>query len=864
MTDPPRDPRPSGRRSSPRDRRARIAGILAVLVTALACDLLACRTAGVAPVAPVAPRASLAFAEGRELAVAGDLVAARAAYAEAARLAPDWAAPARALDDLDRDALLGPDLYARRRAELAEHETALALYLVGRLEGSAGVGRFERGIDLDHDLAWNHHGLAWNLYASGSARAALRPGRRALEAARDTWEQSYFTIALARYELALGHADRAAELLGGRLADADVLRIDRPPLEAWLAQAEMLLSEPGRSAQGRRRALALVSDPTLPDEDLARLVATLANEAVPARRWGRPPAGGVDGEAAILELASALAARDDRLARRLRAGLLFDLERPALALALLEADGADPLIAQDPSVRIARFARGAGRKAIADWVTSLPAFLKDADGRPLDPALAELARAAGEGDDRELASALLAAGWFAEAHAFAEDMAPRDPEAALALEARASAGRVLVGGVGRVLELVDRGEPHGGALAKSTGGTDPAIAGPRFTAPQVIGSIDGLLDALEPLFVAYHRSPEGAELPPVALRDSPRVGYGPAATVVHPGPVYSRADADRGIGVAGEPVAGLAAELDAIGRFGIFGDAVGGGGPDGTLLRRVLLEERSGEHLGVPWTGLVAWCDGADVESRPGRRGARISGAALHEGYWVDLDVVRGELAAWRALEQRFFGPDAAPDAAERALGVAGAPVSSALGVTPGTPVALLGEAERVRLAVLSDRSRARASGHGGDLVTLDELVRLTALHEEGHLCDRTRFLPLGRNLGAALAFLLDAGLTPSGVARALEERAQLVALCVAPDPRIPLADVLSAAENGSTVTPHAAAYESLLERWLGVLEDQAADAGRFPALDRGRAYAHQLHELSPEEVRAVSLELADRRGLVR
>ena len=322
--------------------------------------------------------------------------------------------------------------------------------------------------------------------------------------------------------------------------------------------------------------------------------------------------------------------------------------------------------------------------------------------------------------------------------------------------------------------------------------------------------------------------------------------------MVHPGPTFSRADAEAGAGQAGDPVGGLAAELDALGRFGIFGEALGGGGPDGTLLRRLLVERRSGEHLGVPWSGLVAWCEGADVESRPGRLGARISGAALHEGYWVDVAAVREDLLVWRRLEQSFLdGEDRA--ALEAALAVRGLPLEPP--ARAGALVALLGQADRVRLAILRER---------GASPTLDELVLLTALHEEGHLCDRTRFLPIGTNLLGGLRLLSAGGFSPRGVMRELEERAQLVCLAQAPDPRVPLADILAAAEFGGSVTPHAGAYRELLEAWLELLAELvAADPGAFPSLDRGHLLAHQLHWLGPEEVRAVSLELARRKGLV-
>ena len=72
------------------------------------------------------------------------------------------------------------------------------------------------------------------------------------------------------------------------------------------------------------------------------------------------------------------------------------------------------------------------------------------------------------------------------------------------------------------------------------------------------------------------------------------------------------------------------------------------------MLRTVLVEERSGAHLGHEWRGTVAWCESADVLPRASRLGASIGGAALHEGYWVDFAILRRELRAWNALPERF------------------------------------------------------------------------------------------------------------------------------------------------------------------------------------------------------------------
>jgi hypothetical protein len=317
-------------------------------------------------------------------------------------------------------------------------------------------------------------------------------------------------------------------------------------------------------------------------------------------------------------------------------------------------------------------------------------------------------------------------------------------------------------------------------------------------------------------------------------------------------------------------VPGLASALDAVGRFGVFGEVLGGGGPDGTVLQRVLIEVRSGEHLGVPWSGTVAWCEGADVLSRAGRNGAQISGAALHEGYWVDLDSVRTEFLFWNDFERRFLDP-AQGARWERALATRGLALETAperngerrrerRATQP-----LLGASELVRLAILSDRRALRAAegAEVRDLVSFEELARLTALHEEGHLCERARFLPLSRRWPHVLAFFASSGFSPQRVAERLEERAQLVALCTASDPRVPLVEILRAVEMGGSLTPHAAGYGSILEGLLREIDrDLAEDPERWPELDPDRMIAHQLHRIGPGRLRGLGLRLARREGL--
>jgi hypothetical protein len=171
----------------------------------------------------------------------------------------------------------------------------------------------------------------------------------------------------------------------------------------------------------------------------------------------------------------------------------------------------------------------------------------------------------------------------------------------------------------------------------------------------------------------------------------------------------------------------------------------------------------------------------------------------------------------------------------------------------------LLGEADRVRLAVMRDRAPA------GGLVapSLSEFVHATAVHEEGHLCDRTRFYPPSEHLFAAFGLLLSAGLSPVLLQEHLEERAQLVALCAVPDPRLPLVDLLDAAEGGGPATPHGKAYPRLLGRVVDALDDALrANPEAWPELAPLELLVGQLHRLGPERLRAVCLVVADELGV--
>ncbi len=809
---------------------------------------ISCAIGGVRP-EPVAAPASEAFARARleeRRSQPGWRERARAEAARALEIEPSWVAPARFQDELAREELAGHAALAMRLEILRDAPHVPAnLYLAGRLEGRPGRARHEESLRLDGRFAWGHHGLAWLEFEAGNLAAARVHGKRALACARDPFERAFFATTLARYELADQRSGAAIELLRGELARGPA-PAERAGLEVLLARSELAGEEPGELASGFWRAMRLLreAEPTDPEVlDLGRALLASA-DGLPVRD-------------AIVEIETALASKRTPARDALRARVHFEHGADALALALEgENEGENkesraPLRGGlDPSrLRSARLARGESVEVLEDWLAALPAQVLDGQGLPLRAELCRLvlvARASPGGSGRAgLAQALLDAGWFVEARGLARAWADDDPDASLELDRRAAEAIALFGGIEDLLLSVDRDEesysPHFDGDPEQRRG----VEGVRIT------SLELLLGAMEPLFELHAERPSSR----VDLGRSARLEFGPFARAVHPGPSFSAKDERAGLGKRGEPVGGLAAELARRGRFGLFGETLGGGGPDGTVLRLLALEEREGELLGRKFSGTVAWCEGTDVPSRPVRRGASISGAALHEGFWIDIDVVRAELEHWRELERAFL--DEGEAKCERALASRGPELADRASDAERAAALLpLGEGDRIRLAMLRER-RARPEGR----LALEELLEATAKHEEGHLLDRERFLPLSKDPLGALGLLLRAGFTPSGVSRVLEARAELVALACADDPRIVLADCLDALEIGNGVTPHAEAYVGLVEDFLRVLARARAS---FPALDPRHPLVFQLHVLAPEEVRAVALELARTRGIAR
>ncbi|MCB9910070.1 MAG: hypothetical protein H6829_07325 [Planctomycetes bacterium] len=747
--------------------------------------------------------------------------------------APQWAAPQRLIDDLYVSLLDGPRVAREHWMALqAGPEAYLHAYWLGRLVPGLGGPGFDQAVALEPADPWGWHGRAFEARQAGQTQLAIEWQRTALELAREPYERNLFAGALARW-----YSERGAKEAGLRVLDQAEAsceeELDR--VEVQLMWLDLARKVPNQAVQElcADRTRRLLADPELTTTQYRKLV-----------EWGKLPAE---------EVANLLLGRPER-------------EAQVLALRLLGEGGQALLTAFDPEAvfdtRPTLFAQGRPVQAVEDFLQALPSFLSSGMA-PMErwTRLRNAAQHWQEAHDAasatELGDALLAVGWFEEAQAWVRSVpAGLSTEQALAFERCAARGVLTRTGLQELFTDLDRGQ--GRVVATEAG------PGRR------IQSLRDLLESVaQVLLRGRFVTPDEVE----GLVESPRLTFGSFAEVVHPGPVSAPWD-----GAPPEtPIPGLAAALLRMGRVGIFGAALGVP-PDGTILPYIAQTFVEGEHLGVPFRGTVLWCGAADVGARAMRLGSQVAGAALHEGYYVDLDALQDTLARWDRLALRW------DDAWQRerlrgALQDPGLPVelvealrgprdeTSATFVPRGEawlaagPV--LGEADRVRLALLLERGDGETLGS----VELDEVAQMTATHEEGHLCERTRFLPLERHLLAVLGFLAAEGFDPAAIQARLEYRAELVALCEVPEPRLVLAEVLDLAQAAPSGLPHGPAYRELLgdllvELAAGSREDAAWTEGWHP--NPRYLLLHQLHRIPPSVLRGAARALAQKRGLTR
>ncbi|QDU67971.1 hypothetical protein [Engelhardtia mirabilis] len=788
--------------------------------------------------------------------VVGDRPQLRAALIDAGAEAPDWIVPQRDLDQLDLAALRGPQVWARRMAAVeSDPGDASALYLLGRLEGEEGTARMEAALRHDRAQAWAYHALSVNHELRNRSQAALESERRALELARDPFSAGVFANRVSLLALRAGDRDEAREVLEEHLLDAEGAAAHAASLR--LARLELQADDNYVVERGYQRGLALLRERPLTNSEAGDLLSALQSG-----KQGR------SNQAYEYEVVRAL----------------LDGERPpALALGRAAMAGRDLFMVQfelsreaapavPRSTLRAAFRRGDYAEGARAWLAVQPSVVLDESGQPRDERLRRLFATALVTDagvpqsQLELCRRLIEAGWADLAEVLLDGLGSAAREGrvdAAEVERLDLASRAIQAISGEIDEVV--GALFRGRSVWSLDPYDPddPMGVERSPNPD---DIAGVLDALTRLLREFGPDAGLDDELIEGLSDSPRVRYGPIAAVVAPGPFHGVRDQQLGLGDVGDAVPGLAAVALELGRFALFGDAIGRA-PDGTLLLRLWSEERSGEHLGAPWSGVITWCGGAEADGARSRGAGEVSGAALHEGYWIDVEAERARLERWRSLEQRFI--DGSEDAA-LVLGLETAEVPSRFEgerrrVERRRLVPPMLQSDRVALAILQERHLSASPDGNRELLSLDDLLEVVQVHEEGHLCDRSRFLPLGRNFARLLGLLLRESVGELGIERRVEYRAQAVALACVSEPRLALIDLLDAAEvDTRNHTVHAFAYRRLLEDFLVELDRElAADPAAFPALDGERYLVHQLHRLTADQVRAVAIEVARNEGLV-
>jgi hypothetical protein len=921
-----RQARDAGNRQSCLERTVGLGRGLAWLLSGLL--LIGCAARREAPrPAPLPPDALVRFERALDLLandqIGPNLVAARAELEGAIAAAPDWVAPQRQLDDLDRLLLLGQDAYRRRLAAKAQQPfSGAAEYLLARLEVGHSRDRFAEAAERDPRLAWAWHGQSIEAQYSGNEAEAWVLAQAAALRARGDYELAFFGRRAAQLapteELAREELEQVltwAELpwgpqMAGLLADLAVVE---------MRQGGAGSIDPVERERGLQRALRLLRELRLEPDELRRLVLSAASATS-----GRSPAG------VRFELRQALlagpnlrpegsgpSAPADPAALAVDWGEFVDLERflanaqPRIGLPIQSepdppsvtaeglANGTPELAPLAPEWRadiLTELVQGQAPATLERWLASLPSAIKSADGLPRWSALAQLVdrlRIWGQAPPTQpeqwdqlapwLIRALLDMGWSREALSVLAHWREHSPRARFPgnvecaqLEACALAQEAFLGELETIVTGLHRKqrsfslEPLGPREVQLEP-RGPATNEPTQSAPAQEAEGRGLTAVLVAAGRLADRYGPSLGWPADAgakIAATPRIEYGGLAQVTIPSPSYCARDEALGHGPAGEPVPGLPQLLATIGRAGLFGKHLAGT-TDGTVLRLVGVEERSGTHLGVPFNGLVLYCDGADADGARSQSGGRVAGAALHEGYWIDLEVERQRLSVWHDLARRWFAPDAA-EARRAALAAGGLSLSEHAGshdllrLLRRSGKAPLGESRRVALALLAERQAANPSGF--PWLDLDELLTLVQTHEEGHLCDRTRFLPLSEHRLEALTFALVSGFDPRRVEQRLEYRAQLTALAAAPEPRFALVEILDALEtHPAQRSVHGRAYANLAQDLLDAFDrhvEQTPD--RFPGIEPNCTLVHQFHRLPAESVRFLAMDLARREGLMK
>jgi hypothetical protein len=137
------------------------------------------------------------------------------------------------------------------------------------------------------------------------------------------------------------------------------------------------------------------------------------------------------------------------------------------------------------------------------------------------------------------------------------------------------------------------------------------------------------------------------------------------------------------------------------------------------------------------------------------------------------------------------------------------------------------------------------------------DLAAEVGVHEDAHLVDAERHLPVGRHAFRNLGLALRHGFRATEILAFLERNAQLTAIAEGPAPRAALAGCCAMLGHPGV---HAKGYREIVQ---GVVDEIHAAPGRYPEIDPTRVIVQQLHRLPEPKVRALGRLLLDRWGLL-
>jgi len=124
------------------------------------------------------------------------------------------------------------------------------------------------------------------------------------------------------------------------------------------------------------------------------------------------------------------------------------------------------------------------------------------------------------------------------------------------------------------------------------------------------------------------------------------------------------------------------------------------------------------------------------------------------------------------------------------------------------------------------------------------DIAREVLKHEEAHLVDADRHLPVMRHPFRNLGLAFKGGFSAAEILAILERNAQLTAIAEGPDPRLALATCCAALGGGGA---HANGYEQIVGAFVDEIHEQPE---RYPEIDTTRVIVQQLHRLPDGKIR--------------